>query len=257
MQHPALTTPVICFSGTNSTPGDTPLFSAPTETLIIGSVEGFAIIAEIVRSYLNLFARHPLLHDAIYGTYLPSLRGDFAEIPLSALMKMFELGQSTGVLVVREGVRVGILACENGQAVHAVAGAATGEMAFHAIINWTHARFAFFHNIVIGERTINHELENLLLEASRRDDEVADMAASLPANGYVRRIRGFTDQLQGRSIDPHEWQLLILIDRYHHIQELIAHSNLGSSVAMQALRSLKKQKLIEILPTNALAPITQ
>ncbi len=90
--------------------------------------------------------------------------------------------------------------------------------------------------------------ENLILEANRLDDEVTDLATILPPNSYIRRVRGYTDQLPGKEFSIAELEVLAMVDDYHIVRELLGRSRHGEIVVMKALRALLHKGLIEVVP---------
>jgi hypothetical protein len=242
--------PVICFSSTAGVSSDTPLFTPPPETMTIASPQDFLAVASIVRTYLELFERQPALSDAIAGHFIPSIKGSFQEFDIEAVLRLLELGAHTGVIIVRDGIHIGLLACEDGRVVHALAGPATGQDAFNALFTWHQGRFAFFYGMMLGKHTVRNGLENLILEANRTDDEVSDLAEKLPPHSYVRRVKGYTDQLPGRRLTLAEWEVLSLVDRYHIVHDLLSRSHLSNIVVMKALRSLMREHLVEVVTAD-------
>jgi hypothetical protein len=242
--------PVICFTGETSTPTDTPLFTSPGETVTISDPQDFSALAQIVRTYVNMILSRPLLADAFQGMLLPSLRGTLADFSIEALLTLIASNSHNGVLLLREGVHTGLLACEDGAVVHALLGAMSGREAVVHMSQWQTAHFAFFHGITLGVRSMDHGMENLMLEFNRLRDEASAFAASLPPQCCVRRAKGYTDQLPGKKLTQAEWEVLSLVDTSHHIDELVRRSRHSEVIVMRALRSLINGKLVEILSNN-------
>jgi hypothetical protein len=247
-ERPPLPMPVLCFTGTNSTPTDTPLFSAPPETMTIASPADFNAVTRIMQGYLALMQRQPLLATALAGKLLPSLRGTVREFSFESLLQLVQMGDHSGTLILRDGLHTGIIAFEAGQVVHALAGALTRKEAVFTVFKWTRAHFAFYRGLALGEHTITDAVENLILEATRLDDEVTDLALTLPPNSYIRRVRGYTDQLPGKEFSIAELEVLAMVDDYHIVRELVSRSRHGEIVVMKALRALLHKGLIEIVP---------
>lgn len=251
VQRMPVPVPVLCFSGTNSTPTDTPLFTAPPETMTIASPQDFRAVAHIVQAYLSVFTRQPQVLAAIAGTLLPSLRGSLEEFDLESITKLIELGDHCGVLLLRDRLQIGLIAFEHGQPVHAMVGSSIGKDAVITIFNsWRQAQFIFCRDILLGEHTISHGLENLILEASRLGDEVSDLVANLPPQSYLRRVKGYTDQLPGKRLTLPEWEVLSMVDRYHIVSELINRARMSEIVVMKALRALIQKHLVEIVTAD-------
>ncbi len=247
-ERPPLPMPVLCFSGTNSTPTDTPLFDAPPDTLTVAAPADFQNVTRLIQAYLQMCQRQPRLLAALGGRLLPSLRGMLRECTCESLLQLMQMGEHTGVLLLRAGLHTGLVGFERGQVVHALAGALTRKEAVFTIFKWQTARFAYFRGLSLGERSITDSTENLILEANRLDDEVTDLAATLPPQSYLRRVRGYTDQLPGKEYNMAELEVLAMVDHYHIVRDLISRSRHGEIVVMKALRALLQKGLIEIVP---------
>ncbi len=249
MEQPPLPMPVLCFTGSNSTPSDTPLFTAPAETMTIAAPGDFTAVMRIIQTYLTLFERQPLLREGLAGTLRPSLRGSLREFSVENLLKMVSAGSYTGVLVLQDGIHTGIIACEKGEVIHAMVGALARKEAIFSVFKWHIGSFAFFRSLQLGERTISHGVENLILEANRLDDEVTELAGRLPLSAYVQRVRGYVDLLPGKEFTMHEVEVLAVIDQHHIVRDLISRfPREGEIVVMKALRALLEKQLIEVAP---------
>ena len=241
--------PVLCFNGTNSTPSDTPLFTAPPDTMTIAAPSDFVTVARVIQASLQLLQRQPLLREALAGSLRPSLHGLLSEFSLEGLLKMIQMGEHSGVLVLRDGLSTGLVACEKGQVVHATIGALARKEAIFTLFKWRTANFAFFRHLELGEHTISHSIESLILEANRLEDEVTDLASFLPPSAYVQRVRGYADLLPGKEFSRNELEVLAAIDHYHIVHDLINRfPNYGEIVVMKALRALWQKELIEVAP---------
>lgn len=246
----ALPIPVLCYTSSTSTPSDTPLFTAPPETITVASPSDFAEVAQIARNYVALFQRQSLLFAALQGNYLPSMRSTFREFGLDAIIRFLNSEEHTGIIILREGIRTGIIATEKGRVVHALVGAITGKDAFISMFRWKEAAISYFDAMAIGENSIRIGIENLLLEAVSMDDEVQDLIAMIPKNSYVRRVSSYTDQLMKTRLTRTEFEILELLDRYHIVVDLVSRSHMSEVTVLKTLRMLMRNKLIEIVTTQ-------
>ncbi len=256
MERPPLPVPILCFSGTSSTPTDTPLFSLPAETLTIAAPDDFTNVGRTIAAYLATLRRSTGLREALAGTLRPSMHGTFTEFPPEALLRMADLGGYTGTLLARNGLATGIIAFAGGQVVHAIAGALTGREAVFSINGWTSAPFAFFRGLDLGERTMHGKADDLILEANRLGDEASDVAANLTPSSYLRRPQSFADHLPGKEYTMSELDALALVDQYHLVREVVAHARHGELLAMKALRGLWQKGLIEVVAAEDVPPLT-
>jgi pSer/pThr/pTyr-binding forkhead associated (FHA) protein len=101
-----------------------------------------------------------------------ALRGELAEIPSFAVLQILEMGRKTGVLqIISEGAE-GRIWLEDGAPVHAESKALLGFDAAVSLVSAAKGRFAFEAGAAPPERTIRSTVTELLLEASRIQDEL-------------------------------------------------------------------------------------
>lgn len=100
-----------------------------------------------------------------------SFRGDLAEIPTFAVLQILEMGRKTGILTIDSGTANGRLWLRAGDPVHAQAKGQVGFDAAVALVNADSGRFGFEPSAELPERTIEASVTQLLLEASRLQDE--------------------------------------------------------------------------------------
>jgi pSer/pThr/pTyr-binding forkhead associated (FHA) protein len=100
-----------------------------------------------------------------------SFRGDLAEIPAFAVLQILEMGRKTGVLHVECDAASGRLWLQRGDPVHAETKGQVGFDAAVALVNAQSGRFGFEPDPEPPARTIEATVTQLLLEASRMQDE--------------------------------------------------------------------------------------
>jgi pSer/pThr/pTyr-binding forkhead associated (FHA) protein len=104
-------------------------------------------------------------------TDIDALRGELAEIPSFAVLQILEMGRKTGVLQITSEGAEGRIWLEDGAPVHAEAKALLGFDAALRLVSAVKGRFAFESGTSSPERTIRSTVTELLLEASRLQDE--------------------------------------------------------------------------------------
>ncbi len=244
--------PMICFTGSAGSPTDTPLFTAPPETLIVAAPQDFAYLSFAARAYIAMISRNALVEDAIHGNMMPSLRSSFREFAFDTVFKLIESGAHTGLLITREGARMGLIFSENGRITHAVTGGLFGKEAFHTIFGWKNANFTFYKEITTQEHSISSELTSLLLEASRCDDEMNGLTLKLPLHGHIRKTANYMDLMLHEPVTGAEISLLNLISHYYIVQDLITHSHMSSVAALKLLQKLIDKRLVEFVQNTAI-----
>lgn len=111
----------------------------------------------------TLLIERPVPSEAFHGA--------LAEIPPYAVLQILELGRKTGVLQVDSELGLGRLWLRNGDPVHAETKDQLGFDAALAIVQSTSGRFAFEPQTTSPAPTIKASVTELLLEASRLEDE--------------------------------------------------------------------------------------
>lgn len=98
-------------------------------------------------------------------------RGDLTEIPPFAVLQTLELGNKTGVVLFDAAGGVGEIWLEDGQPVHADSKSQKGFDAALTLVSSVAGRFSFEPDRTPPEKTITASVTELLLEASRIQDE--------------------------------------------------------------------------------------
>jgi pSer/pThr/pTyr-binding forkhead associated (FHA) protein len=98
-------------------------------------------------------------------------RGELSEIPPFAVLQILEMGRKTGAVKIDSDDGVGQLWLEGGNPVHAETKSQKGFDAALTLVNSSAGRFSYEPDAVSPERTIEASVTELLLEASRIEDE--------------------------------------------------------------------------------------
>jgi pSer/pThr/pTyr-binding forkhead associated (FHA) protein len=98
-------------------------------------------------------------------------RGDLTEIPPFAILQTLELGSKTGVVLFDAAGGFGEIWLERGQPVHAETKSQKGFDAALSLVASVAGRFSFEPDRTPPEKTITANVTELLLEASRIEDE--------------------------------------------------------------------------------------
>ena len=100
-----------------------------------------------------------------------AFQGDLSEIPPDALLQLLEMGRKSGLLELSSRDGKGRIWMQAGYPVHAETEKALGFDAAIAIVTSDQGRFRFDPQVACEERTITASVTELLLEASRQQDE--------------------------------------------------------------------------------------
>ncbi len=231
--------PMLCFSSDG--------VGGPPGTLIVKSPQDFQSLAQVVRNYLDPLAANPMLRQLLDEDCLPSLKGTVEEFPLADLFQLFKLGGHTGILLLRDGGRLAVLGLVDGEVVHAFAERAAGREAIYQLFGWKTARFAFYKDLTLPERTVNVSTEHLVLEASRRGDESLELRNKIPSlRTLIYRAPRLTDTLPSLQLSMAEWRILSVIGRRNTVGDIIKLSGMSEFNALKMLDSLLSRGLVTV-----------
>lgn len=238
--HPSLQrVPMLCFSNDGS--------SGPSGTLVVKSPKDFQILVQAVQNYLHLLTTIPFLPQLLQEEYLPSLKGSLEDVPLPDLFQLFKLAGHSGILLLRDGGRVGVLGVAEGEIVHAFADHAQGQEAIYAIFEWKQARFAFYQDLTLPTRTVTASTEHLVLEASRRGDESSDLRHKIPSpRTLIYRAPRLTDQLPNMRLSMAELRILSVVGRRNTVGDIIKLSGMSELSTMKILDTLISRGMLTI-----------
>jgi DNA-binding response OmpR family regulator len=109
-----------------------------------------------------------------------SLAGHLAEVDLTEVLQLIEMGRKTGMLVLRNGEESGQVYFRNGEIVYARLDPWRGEEAYFTLLSWRTGEFVFAQQPVEVEDNIGGKGQELLMEGIRLLDELAEARRRLP-----------------------------------------------------------------------------
>jgi hypothetical protein len=166
-----------------------------------------------------------------------ALRGSLGETDPEDVLQILAMGGKTGILRVLDSGHTAELVLEKGRVIDAFDGVHRGEDAVFSLLARRSGSFAFQAQEVPPERTIERDVQGILLSAARRLDGLA----------YAKKLLGqptarphIIDPTKG---DPSELTdtdqaILALIDGKHTLGEIAAGSGFGWEDAYAALGHL-------------------
>jgi len=123
------------------------------------------------------------------------------------------------------------------------------ENTIYNVFLWTEGEFEYRDQDLNLKGVVGNKLNtmNLLLEASRRIDEIEIFKKQIPNEGGVLKIAGSTNQ-EGVDIklNPDEWRILSLIDGKSTVRQIIDKSGFDDFTAYKHLNSLIASGRVEI-----------
>ncbi len=101
--------------------------------------------------------------------------GTIENIELTNLIQMCCFSPISMAIRVTQGSLDGTIFIQDGDIIHAVCGEKTGEEAFYSILGWKHGHFETLGSMSAPGRSIEKAWQSLLMEATRRIDEQANL----------------------------------------------------------------------------------
>jgi Domain of unknown function (DUF4388)/Tetratricopeptide repeat len=186
-----------------------------------------------------------------------SFSGDLAEVALPDLVQTLELGRRTGTLHVRaHGGREALVWIRDGRIVDCELGAVRGDAAFYRLLRWDQGEFSVDFEPVQREARIAGTNQQLILEGTRRADELARVLGQLSSREAVLQIdyRQLSDRLAEIPDDVNG--VLKLVDGRRTVAEILEEGSGDELAAAVILARLCVEELVRPAapgPARALA----
>jgi hypothetical protein len=122
------------------------------------------------------------------------------------------------------------------------------EDAVFDLMRWDRGEFSWQPGVAIAtEVPVAFRVEELIVEASRRIDELEVIQAKVPSPNAVMVLSTEAPRAHANvSMTPAEWQVLVLVDGHRTVAEIAELAEVENEVAMQILHGLTSAGLIEL-----------
>ncbi len=126
------------------------------------------------------------------------------------------------------------------------------EDAIFDLMRWDRGEFSWQPDVsVAAEITLNLTVEDLIMEASRRIDELELIQDQIPSPESVMVMTAEAPRTGARiTIAPEEWRVLVLVDGRRSVAEVAALSHIDDDQALKVLHGLARAGLIELISTD-------
>lgn len=176
----------------------------------------------------------------------------------SALMKALDLNAETGERVGEVLLREGAITEE--QLITGVRGQI--EDAVFDLLRWDVGDYEFeTHERFVAEIPISVSVENLIMEASRRLDELQMMQKKIPSADVVVVVAPVPPEgAREINITPDEWRLLVIIDGSRTVGQICEAANLDEFTGTRTLYGLISSGLVDVIslgPTAEPSPVAR
>lgn len=122
------------------------------------------------------------------------------------------------------------------------------EDAVFDLMRWDRGEFSWQPGVAIAtEVPVTFLVEELIVEASRRIDELDVIRAKVPSPNTVMTLSAEAPRAHANvSMTPAEWKVLVLVDGHRTVAEIAELAEVENEVAMQMLHGLTSAGLIEL-----------
>ncbi len=181
-----------------------------------------------------------------------ALQGNLEDFELTDVFQLIQLGQKDGGLRIQSETDVGIVYFKNGIVVHARTNTFSGESAIDIILGWKRGRFVFNPNEETVERTVDLPIQQVILEAARRIDEMNKIQKLIPSFEVVVRIVEVPEAgVEKIHLKPEEWKVLSFVDGSLTIRQIASKANISEFETARILYGMISSGLVTTVSQTA------
>ena len=178
-----------------------------------------------------------------------ALEGNLEDFELTDVFQLIQLGAKDGSLRIQTYADVGVVYFKGGMVVHAKTNVLKGESAIDTILSWKKGRFVFNPGEETFEHTVDLPIQQVILEAARRIDELNKLQKLIPSFDVIVRIVEVPDVgVEKINLRPEEWKVLAFVDGTLTISDIAQRINISEFEAAKVLYGLISSGLVKILP---------
>lgn len=176
-----------------------------------------------------------------------TILGDLQQTSLGDVLTFLCNQSRTGQLALEQQepvTRTAAILIDQGRVVHASCRPYEGQEAFDRLLGWTSGRYAFIAGSRPPTQTIRAELQTLLLDGLRRQDELSALLEELPGPGVAVHhnwSEPLSDALELPSI---VWRVRRYVDGHRDVLQILDDTPFDPSVTAGALMELLEKRLI-------------
>lgn len=186
-----------------------------------------------------------------------ALQGNLEDFELTDVFQLIQLGQKDGGLRIQSEDDVGIVYFKEGIVIHAKTNSIQGEAAIDTILSWKKGRFVFNPNEETLQRTVDLPIQQVILEAARRIDEMTKIQKLIPSFDVVVNIIEVPEAgVEKIHLKPEEWKILSFVDGSRIIKDIASKASVSEFETVRILYGLISSGLVKIVQkTETLKPV--
>ena len=177
------------------------------------------------------------------------IQGELSDYPIAELLQFLAQTRRTGHLALERGdpPLAAAIHVDQGRIIDASCTPLRGDEAVMHLVGWRQGRFLFMSGVASATRTVHAEMHFLLLEGTRRSDEVRAAMAGLPREDVLLHPV-YDTTLIDRPLSRIAWQVLNLIDGTRSVLDLVEAFGRGQVTVARALNELLAQGFATVVP---------
>ncbi|MEO0123539.1 MAG: DUF4388 domain-containing protein [candidate division WOR-3 bacterium] len=177
-----------------------------------------------------------------------ALEGNLEDFELTDVFQLIQLGAKDGSLRIQTPSDVGVVYFKNGMVVHAKTNNLIGEQAIDSILQWRKGRFLFKPGEETLEKTVELPIQQVILDAARRIDELNKIQRLIPSFDMVPKIVEVPDVgIEKINLRPEEWKVLAFVDGSLSIREISQRVKLSEFETGRILYGLISSGLVKLI----------
>lgn len=177
-----------------------------------------------------------------------ALEGNLDDFELTDVFQLIQLGQKDGGLRIESANDVGVVYFKNGIVVHSKTNYLQGEPAIATILSWKKGRFVFTPGEETLEKTVDLPIQQVILEAARRIDELKRIQRLIPSfNVMVQLIEEPDINVEKIHLQPQEWKILSFIDGTLTVRQIAHKTGVPELETARVLYGLISSGLVKII----------
>ncbi len=177
-----------------------------------------------------------------------ALQGNLEDFELTDVIQLIQLGQKDGGLRIQVDDNVGVMYFKDGMVIHANTNFLKGEPAIDSILSWKKGRFVFNPSEETLEHTVDLPIQQVVLEAARRIDELGKIQKLIPSFDIIVMIVEVPAVgVNNINLMPEEWKVLSFVDGSRTIKEIAQKINISEFEVSKILYGLLSSGLVKIV----------
>jgi hypothetical protein len=181
-----------------------------------------------------------------------SLAGDLQDFEITDVFQLIQLGQKDGVLKIQTAEDVGIVYFKGGKVAHVQTNSIQGEPAIDTILSWKKGKFTFNPGEQMTQHTVDLPIQQVILDAARRIDELTRIQKLIPSFDVVIKIVEVPqDGIENIQLHPREWKVLSFVDGALTVRQIAKKSNIPEFETAKVFYGMISSGLVIVVTKKA------